>query len=114
MQLRHRPLFLVPQPAPPVAAAAAGRHDVHTGGWGGRGAGEGSGLHGQLLEAGTSSSRSCPQPPTLQMEELIPAGAKGLVFDCDGTLVDSMAYHYEVRGQSQVCRLQHQAARLSS
>mmetsp|Transcript_36118 Transcript_36118/g.80374 ORF Transcript_36118/g.80374 Transcript_36118/m.80374 type:complete len:210 (+) Transcript_36118:165-794(+) len=27
--------------------------------------------------------------------ELLPEGAQGLVFDCDGTLVDSMAYHFD-------------------
>lgn len=30
-------------------------------------------------------------------ESLLPPGAKALVFDCDGTLIDSMAYHYGVR-----------------
>ena len=38
----------------------------------------------------------CPDKMTVLVPpELLPDGAKGLVFDCDGTLMDTMSQHWE-------------------
>jgi hypothetical protein len=51
------------------------------------------------LGACATDPRICGQPHVDEMTvivppELLPDGAKGLVFDCDGTLMDTMSQHW--------------------